>query len=154
NLTYHRRGNLAVCLGVVVGTAVLTGALLVGDSLRGSLRDLSERQLEWIDYALIPGRFFGEDLDFAIRAEHVVATTIFQGSAAGSAREAPADSRRLARVTIFGVMNEWNHRSHDPKRWTISRIVPDWRLISISVQVDEVALNEQLAKELGVQVGG
>ncbi len=37
NLLYHGRGNLAVFLGVVVGTAVLTGALLVGDSLRGSL---------------------------------------------------------------------------------------------------------------------
>ena len=39
NLLFHWRGNLAVFLGVVVGTAVLTGALLVGDSLRGSLRD-------------------------------------------------------------------------------------------------------------------
>ena len=38
NLAYHWRGNLAVLLGVAVGSAVLTGALLVGDSLRGSLR--------------------------------------------------------------------------------------------------------------------
>lgn len=37
NLRFHWRGNLAVLLGVAVGTAVLTGALLVGDSLRGSL---------------------------------------------------------------------------------------------------------------------
>jgi hypothetical protein len=41
NLLFHWRGNLAVLLGVVVGAAVLTGALLVGDSLRGSLRDLT-----------------------------------------------------------------------------------------------------------------
>ena len=33
NCFYHWRGNLAVLLGVVVGTAVLTGALLVGDSV-------------------------------------------------------------------------------------------------------------------------
>ena len=38
NLLYHWRGNLALLLGVVVGTAALTGALLVGDSQRGSLR--------------------------------------------------------------------------------------------------------------------
>ena len=38
NLFYHWRGNSAVLLGVVVGCAVLTGALFVGDSLRGSLR--------------------------------------------------------------------------------------------------------------------
>src|SRR5947209_5647292 len=41
NLLYHWRGNLAVFLGVVVGCAVLTGALFVGDSLRGSLRERS-----------------------------------------------------------------------------------------------------------------
>src|SRR5262249_34023326 len=45
NLLFHWRGNLAVFLGVVVGTAVLTGALLVGDSLHGSLRDLTLRRL-------------------------------------------------------------------------------------------------------------
>ena len=39
NLLFHWRGNSAVVLGVAVGTAVLTGALLVGDSLRGSLRE-------------------------------------------------------------------------------------------------------------------
>src|SRR3954463_11162716 len=49
NLGYHARGNLAVLLGVAVGSAVLTGALLVGDSLRGSLRDRVERQLGGVD---------------------------------------------------------------------------------------------------------
>src|SRR5436853_7922575 len=49
NLAYHARGNLAVLLGVAVGSAVLTGALLVGDSLRGSLRERVERQLGGID---------------------------------------------------------------------------------------------------------
>ena len=51
NLVYHWRGNLAVMLGVAVGSAVLTGALLVGDSLRGSLRARVERQLGGIDSA-------------------------------------------------------------------------------------------------------
>ena len=43
NLLYHWRGNLAVLLGVTVGTAVLTGALLVGDSLRGCLEGAESR---------------------------------------------------------------------------------------------------------------
>jgi ABC-type antimicrobial peptide transport system permease subunit len=55
NLSYHVRGNLAVLLGVAVGSAVLTGALLVGDSLRGSLRARVERQLGGTDsVALFP----------------------------------------------------------------------------------------------------
>src|SRR5215471_11754013 len=53
NIGYHARGNLAVMLGVAVGSAVLTGALLVGDSLRGSLRARAERQLGGIDQAAI-----------------------------------------------------------------------------------------------------
>src|SRR2546425_11354476 len=62
NLLFHRRGNFAVLLGVAVGTAVLTGALLVGDSLRGSLRDLTEERLGWVDDAMVTGRFEREGL--------------------------------------------------------------------------------------------
>jgi len=40
NLTYHWRTNAAVVFGVATAVAVLAGALLVGDSVRGSLRDL------------------------------------------------------------------------------------------------------------------
>ena len=62
NLFFHWRGNLAVLLGVAVGAAVLTGALLVGDSLRGSLRDLTLQRLDWVDYSLVGGRFFRQEL--------------------------------------------------------------------------------------------
>jgi putative ABC transport system permease protein len=58
NLIFHRRGNLAVLLGVAVGAAVITGALLVGDSLRGSLREQALRRLAWVDTALVAPRFF------------------------------------------------------------------------------------------------
>ncbi len=61
-LLHHWRANLAVLMGVVVGTAVLTGSLLVGDSLRGSLRDLTLNRLGGIDYAVISDRFFPADL--------------------------------------------------------------------------------------------
>src|SRR5262249_47741585 len=62
NLAYHWRGNLAVLLGVVVGTAVLTGALLVGDSQRESLRRLALRRLGWVDQAMVVPCFFREKL--------------------------------------------------------------------------------------------
>ena len=41
NLIFFWRMNLAVTLGAAVAAAVLTGALLVGDSVRGSLRELT-----------------------------------------------------------------------------------------------------------------
>ena len=50
--------NLAVACGVAVGTAVLTGALLVGDSMRGSLRHLTLDRLGRIEEVLVADRFF------------------------------------------------------------------------------------------------
>ena len=47
---------MAVLLGVALGAAVFTGALLVGDSLRASLRSLALNQLGWVDEALVAGR--------------------------------------------------------------------------------------------------
>jgi putative ABC transport system permease protein len=62
SLCYYRRTNMAVVLGVAAATAVLTGALLVGDSMRGSLRDLTLRRLGPIDEVLRSDRFFREQL--------------------------------------------------------------------------------------------
>ncbi|MGA2616758.1 MAG: ABC transporter permease, partial [Thermoguttaceae bacterium] len=62
SLRYHWRMNLAVACGVGVGAAVLTGALLVGDSMRGSLRQLTLDRLGRIDEALVADRFFRQEL--------------------------------------------------------------------------------------------
>lgn len=68
NLVYFRRANLAVVLGVVVATAVLTGALMVGDSVRGSLRALAVQRLGPVDQALVAPRFFEQSLVDRIRS--------------------------------------------------------------------------------------
>ena len=59
NLKFHWRAHLAVMLGVAVGAAVLAGALTVGDSLRGSLKDRAEFQRGGVDFAWT-GRFIHE----------------------------------------------------------------------------------------------
>jgi putative ABC transport system permease protein len=103
NLLYHWRGNLAVLLGVVVGTAVLTGALLVGDSLRGSLAELSLRQLGWVDQALVGGRFLREEHANTLAAEKRSPAIVLQGAATA------AGGRRAGRVTILGVDSSFWH---------------------------------------------
>lgn len=62
NLLYFRAANLAVALGMAVATAVLTGALMVGDSVRGSLRALAVQRLGPVDHALVATRFFEQSL--------------------------------------------------------------------------------------------
>ncbi|MEE8526356.1 MAG: FtsX-like permease family protein [Thermoanaerobaculia bacterium] len=62
SLIHFWRMNLAVALGAAVAAAVLTGALVVGDSVRGSLRDLTLERLGGVDLALTGQRFFRQEL--------------------------------------------------------------------------------------------
>ena len=62
SLAHHWRINIAVALGVAAATAVLTGALLIGDSVRGSLRALTLDRLGRIDEVLVTDRFFRQEL--------------------------------------------------------------------------------------------
>ncbi|MDR1964638.1 MAG: hypothetical protein LBQ50_12725, partial [Planctomycetaceae bacterium] len=57
SLWYDRWINAAVILGVFCATAVLTGALLVGDSMRGSLKALTLDRLNRIDTILTAPSF-------------------------------------------------------------------------------------------------
>ncbi len=59
SLRFHWRGHLGVLLGAAVGSAALIGALVVGDSVRLSLRELALQRLGWVDAAMTPhDRFF------------------------------------------------------------------------------------------------
>src|SRR3954468_5326419 len=58
-LRFHWRAHLGVVLGAAVGSAALIGALVVGDSVRGSLHELAVQRLGRVHYALAPAdRFF------------------------------------------------------------------------------------------------
>ena len=103
NLLYHRRADLAVLLGVAVGATVLTGALLVGDSLQGSLRTQSELRLGWVDHALVAPRFYRQALAEQVAGSadaRVAPTLLLQGTCAAGQR---ALRRQLRGVTILGV---------------------------------------------------
>ena len=58
SLRYYWRTNVAVMLGVAAAVAVLAGALLVGDSVRGSLRDLALGRLGRTDSVISSLGFF------------------------------------------------------------------------------------------------
>ena len=71
-----------MALGVAVATAVLTGALLVGDSVRGSLRDLTLQRLGRIDSVLVAGHMFRAALADELAADAELQET-FHGGRAG-----------------------------------------------------------------------
>ncbi len=63
NLKYYRKPYLSILAGTVVSTAVLTGALVVGDSVRYSLGHLTDIRLGKTHYAVqARDRFFRQQL--------------------------------------------------------------------------------------------
>src|ERR1700732_2448808 len=100
NLIYHRRGNFAVFLGVALGTAVLTGALLVGDSLRGSLKALALDQLGWVDHALIAPRFFRAELADDIGVLRACPALLLRG---GAGTKSAGMTPMVNKVTVLGI---------------------------------------------------
>jgi ABC-type antimicrobial peptide transport system permease subunit len=145
NLFFHWRGNLAVLLGVVVGTAVLTGALFVGDSLTGSLRVMAREQLGWVDQAMIAGRFVRAKLADEIQAEKVCPAIFLRGSAAvevGEGGTPRAKVHRSGGVTVLGVDDRFWPGGQMPlgrEFWTSKRA--------------EAVLSAALSRELNVKKG-
>src|SRR5262245_5795464 len=106
-LAYHGRANLAVALGALVAAAVLAGALIVGDSLRGSLRDRADRQLDGTEYVVNSGRFFREELAASLPG-NVRPVILLQGTVR-------TGDRRAGRVTVIGVDERFGLADLTPK---------------------------------------
>jgi hypothetical protein len=68
-LRHYWRTNLAVVLGIATAVAVLAGALIVGDTVRGSLRDLVTHRLGRVDHVVQSNSFFREALAQEIEAD-------------------------------------------------------------------------------------
>ena len=67
-LRYYRREHLLVAAATAVAVAVLVGALVVGDSVRGSLRAAFTERLGATDYAILPTHAFSDDPDSGLAA--------------------------------------------------------------------------------------
>ncbi len=97
---YHWQSNLPVLLGVAIGAAVLTGALIIGDSLRGSLHDRALRQLNGVESAYLGTRLVREEIAKQLPGD-VVPVLILQGSI--RSETSAGESKYLGRVTVIGV---------------------------------------------------
>lgn len=156
NLVYHWRGNVAVFFGIVLGSAVLTGALLVGDSLRGSLKALTLDQLGWVEQAMAPGRFFRAALVDEMSFEKRSAVLLLQGSVTRKKDDAHAkavcgflgnqwldiETQRAGKVMVLGI---------DASFWPTEQMPESadfW-----NSDENEIVLNQTLADALGAEVG-
>ncbi|HEX7447972.1 MAG TPA: ABC transporter permease, partial [Pirellulales bacterium] len=152
SLLYHWRMNLAVGLGVAVSTAVLTGALLVGDSVRGSLRQLTLDRLGTVDEVLITDRFFHSALATEVAAEPAFGQSFSMAVPAiflqGSLSQ-PDSGARASQVNLWACGPAFfklddAERNHNEDRAARHGNAP---------AEGEVFINQPLAEELQAAVG-
>jgi ABC-type lipoprotein release transport system permease subunit len=129
SLTYYWHTNLVVVLGVAVAVSVLAGALLIGESVRGSLRDLSTRRLGKTDDLISSANFFREQL----AADLGIGATCPLIALKGVAVNEP-NKRRAGEVKVYGV---------DERFWKFNGVAG-----VAALQNGEALVSESLASEL------
>ncbi len=126
SLRHHYRAHLAVAMGVVVATATLAGAMIVGDSMRDSLRNVAIGRLGPVTHAMTSTRFFSDSLIDTLRGQENFDKLFSSGFSAILMPGGIANADSGARAN---------------------------RIQIVSFSGGEVMLNNRLASEIGVQVG-
>ncbi len=146
SLTGFRALHMALAAGIAAATAVIVGALLVGDSMRGSLKSLALDRLGSVHMTMFAQRFF----DPAMLEGSVVGVgpVDMQFSPAillpSSTAELKLSDRteRASNVQVLGVDESfWKTTSTNA---TLNRV---------ALKEDEVAISAALAEELHAKVG-
>lgn len=139
SVSFYWRTNLAVLLAVTVATAVLTGALAVGDSVRYTLQKTLEARLGEVEFAILPqGRFFEAGLadDLEQQLGGMVAPVL---QVAGIVTNEDG-SQRVNRVQVLGVTHKFYAIGSGQSPFGKDAI-------------EGIALSESVARRLGAAVG-
>jgi len=139
SLWHYRHLHLLVAAGVATAVAVLAGAVLVGASVRASLRDLALQRLGKTDVAISSVTSFSARLGaaMAVAAPDTVQQTASLIAVSGTVTHA-GSGRMAAGVHIYGV---------DEAFWSFHAVAP------VTLSGREAALSESLAAELGATDG-
>ena len=139
SLWHYRALHVLVAAGVAVAVAVLAGALLVGVSVRASLRELALQRLGATDLAVSTLTSFSQRLGdgMAVAAPDTVRATVGLIAVPGTVTHT-ASGRVAARVQIYGI---------DDAFWAFHGVA------HVPLSGRESALSESLASELGAANG-
>jgi putative ABC transport system permease protein len=130
---YYWRTNLAVMLGVAAAVSVLAGALVVGDSVRGSLVDIALGRLGRTDQVLSSMGFFREGVSDEVKGAFG-ATDTAPLIVADAFVTLESSGRRASNVVVYGV---------DDRFWRFQGLPP----------IDGVMVSPALAAEVGAKDG-
>lgn len=134
---YYRRQHLSLFLGMAISATVLTGALIIGDSIQFSLEKLVENRLGNTKFAIIGGSRFVET-SLASKLENslhipVSPVLMLRGIAVN-----PGTDARINQASIFGIDKSFNRISRSP--------LP-------ALDEDEAIINMNIANRLDLRTG-
>ncbi len=137
SLAFYRKTHLWVVLGTMMSTAILVGALVIGDSVRHSLQNIVSERLGKIEFALSSGdRFFQTRMADAL-AESLMTPVAPLLQARGIAI-AGEGKRRANNVQVLGVDGRFGELGGAGDFF--GRMAPG-----------EIIVNRPLASRLGIQ---
>ena len=142
-LRFHWRSHLAVGAGALVATAVLVGALVVGDSVRYSLHEMALERLGKVEQAMV-----GQDRFFAagwpggpVSKDNPPTASVLLLSGIAAREDGAA---RANQVQVLGV---------DDAFWEMGGTTSPFSKNPKDNAADVVAVNERLARHLRVKKG-
>ncbi|HAQ21044.1 MAG TPA: hypothetical protein DCR40_17695 [Prolixibacteraceae bacterium] len=135
---HYRKLNLTIIFGIALSTAILVGALIIGDSVKYSLQQITVQRLGKTSQVITAGeRLFGQQL-----AMELAAKTGTQTAA-------------LLRANGFGVIDGGELRINQLAVWGVDATIGNFASYPelFQLQNNEVAINENLASLSGLKVG-
>ena len=137
SLRFHARAHLGVVLGAAIGSAALIGALVVGDSVRGSLRQRALDRVGKVQYLLESrDRLLTDDTD---RWRGVFGEGYALGLHLPAIASTSQSAARANQVNLYGVQ---------PRFWGLAEAETN-----IRIETNSVLLNQPLAAQLEVKAG-
>jgi ABC-type antimicrobial peptide transport system permease subunit len=132
-----------VALGIAAATATILGALLVGDSLRGSLRFLAMDRIGQIDQLVMSPNFFSEDVAAQLKPQSIdpsfgqsIPLILFPNTSLEL--RSGQDIRRSSGILTLGIKDDF---------WNLGT-----GITAPPLRENEIILNQALADQLQAEV--
>jgi putative ABC transport system permease protein len=138
SIWFYRKLNLTIILGIALSSAILVGALIIGDSVKYSLQQITVQRL-------------GKTAQVITAGERLFRTQL----ATELAEKTGTETAALLRVNGFGVIAGGELRVNQLAVWGVDATMGNFTDYPESFQLEsnEVAINENLASLSGLKVG-
>ena len=135
---FYRKLNLTIILGIALSTAILVGALIIGDSVKYSLQQITVQRLGNTSQVITAGeRLFRQQLASELSAKSGIQTSaLLRANGFGVI---DGGELRINQLAVWGVDSTLGKFSNHPESFTILE--------------NEAAINENLAALSGLKVG-